>query len=81
MSFCPTLTAWKFIPKMAGTGARFMPLCVLPLISFRIALNLKAVVALDVLEAVRPGISMPTPPSDPGADCSPARWAGSPESN
>jgi hypothetical protein len=25
ISFCPTLTAWKFIPKMWGTGALVPP--------------------------------------------------------
>src|SRR2546428_1689270 len=31
-SFCPTLTSWKFMPKMFGTGAPFVPSALLPLI-------------------------------------------------
>src|SRR6266481_5114433 len=35
-SFCPTLTAWKFIPNSAGTPGPGVPSCFSPLISLRI---------------------------------------------
>jgi hypothetical protein len=34
-----TLTAWKFIPKITGTGARLVPRWFLPLISLTMALT------------------------------------------
>ena len=41
MSFWPTLTTWKFIPKSFGTGRRNVPLWSLPSISLRIAWTFK----------------------------------------
>ena len=55
MSFWPTLTAWKFMPKMVGTLVVLVPRWFLPSISLRIAFDLQSVVALNVLEAVGPG--------------------------
>ena len=55
MSFWPTLTAWKFMPKMVGTWVFLVRRWSQPSIWLRIALTFRRVVALDVLEAVGPG--------------------------
>ena len=55
MNFWPTLTAWKFMPKMVGTLVLVVPWWFLPAISLQDGIDLEGVVALDVVEAVGPG--------------------------
>jgi len=75
MSFSPTLTAWKFIPKMAGLGALCIPLCVLPLIFVQNRVNLELVVAAECSGNCPSRHSTLQRLSGPGGDGSQARRA------
>ncbi len=55
ISFWPTLTAWKFMPKMLGTLVVLVPRWFFAVDLVQDCVDLQGVVALNVLEAVGPG--------------------------